>query len=247
MSRSSTSAGYDRHITIFSPEGRLYQVEYAFKAIKSAALTSIGIRGADSCVVITQKKIPDKLLDPSSVTHMFSITANIGCVMTGMIADARGQVQRARQEAAEFRYKFGYEIPVAYLAKRVADMSQVYTPHAYMRPLGVSMILIGIDEEVGPQLYMCDPAGSYVGYKACCAGQKDQETRNFLEKKFKSDPKLDADKAIKMAINALQTVLAEDFKATDIEVAVVSVKDRRFRTLRQEEIEEHLTEIAERD
>jgi len=167
--------------------------------------------------------------------------------MTGMIADARAQVQRARQEAAEFRYKFGYEIPVSYLAKRVADMSQVYTQHAYMRPLGVSMILIGIDEEVGPQLYMCDPAGSYVGYKACCAGQKDQETRNFLEKKFKSDPKLDADKTIKMAINALQTVLAEDFKAADIEVAVVTAADQRFRTLSQEEIENHLTEIAEKD
>jgi len=247
MSRASTSAGYDRHITIFSPEGRLYQVEYAFKAIKSATLTSVGIRGAESCAIITQKKIPDKLVDPSSVSHMFHITANIGCVMTGMIADARAQVQRARNEAAEFRYKFGYEIPVSYLAKRVADMSQVYTQHAYMRPLGVSMILISIDEELGPQLYMCDPAGSYVGYKACCAGQKDQETRNFLEKKFKNDPKLDADKTIKMAITALQTVLAEDFKSTDIEVGIVTSKDRRFRLLSQEEVETHLTEIAERD
>jgi len=109
------------------------------------------------------------------------------------------------------------------------------------------MILIGIDDEVGPQLYMCDPAGSYVGYKACCAGQKDQETRNFLEKKFKSDPKLDADKTVKMAINALQTVLAEDFKSTDIEVGVVTKDNRRFRLLSQEEIEGHLTEIAERD
>ena len=66
------------------------------------------------------------------------------------------------------------------------------------------MILIGMDEEVGPQLYMCDPAGSYVGYKACCAGQKDQETRNFLEKKFKSDPKLDADKTVKVVISSVE-------------------------------------------
>ena len=162
-----------RHITIFSPEGRLfqvrrtllhttnalpvktldlalacwppptrpltcislllasvcvsphYQVEYAFKAVKSVARTSLAVRGVDSVCGVTQKKVPDKLVDPSSVTSLFKITKGIGMCTTGVAADSRQLVQEARQKAADFRNKYGYECPVDYLAKVIADRFQV--------------------------------------------------------------------------------------------------------------------------
>ncbi|KAJ4821222.1 Proteasome subunit alpha type [Rhynchospora pubera] len=246
MSRG-TGAGYDRHITIFSPEGRLYQVEYAFKAVKAAGVTSIGVRGKDSVCVVTQKKVPDKLLDQTSVTHLFPITKYLGLLATGMTADARSLVSQARNEAAEFRFKWGYEMPVDVLSKWIADKAQVYTQHAYMRPLGVASMVLGIDEEKGPQLFKCDPAGHFFGHKATSAGLKEQEAINFLEKKMKNDAAFSYDETVQTAISALQSVLQEDFKATEIEVGVVAEKDPVFRVLSTEEIDEHLTAISERD
>jgi len=251
MARGS-SAGYDRHITIFSPEGRLYQVEYAFKAIKTSGLTSVGVRGADSCVVLTQRKVPDKLHDPDSVTNLYAVTDKIGLVMTGMVADARASVSRLRQEAAEFKFNNGYDVPVSYLAKRAADISQVYTQHANMRPLGIAMILIGIDVEGDtkiPQLFRCDPAGHFFGFKATSAGQKEQEANNFLEKRYKteSNPALSYDDTVQLALACMQNVLGSDLKASDIEASVVRSEALKFTRLTNDEIEAHLTALAERD
>mmetsp|Transcript_8702 Transcript_8702/g.15048 ORF Transcript_8702/g.15048 Transcript_8702/m.15048 type:complete len:248 (-) Transcript_8702:207-950(-) len=247
MSRGG--GGYDRHITIFSPEGRLFQVEYAFKAVRTCGVTSIGVRGKDCVVFVTQKKVADKLIDASSVTRLFKITKFIGMLITGIMPDAKSIVQQARQQAAEFRFKYGYECPVDYLAKVLADKAQVYTQHAYMRPLGVVSMIIGIDEENGPQLFKVDPAGYYVGYKATSVGGKETEATTVLEKKVKAKPEMTYEEAVQTAIAALQGVLSEEFKASEIEVGVVRAgfMDGSFHVLSNEEVETHLSVISERD
>ena len=266
MSRGS-SAGFDRHITIFSPEGRLYQVEYAFKPAKEG-VSAIGVRAHDGVVLVCQKKVPDKLLDASAVTHMHGITPHIGCVSTGLAADAKAQVVRTRMEAAQFKYKNGYDVPVSYLAKRVADVGQVYTQHAFMRALGVVSLFAAVDDEDGPQLFKCDPAGHYLGYKACAAGTKEQEANNFLEKRMRTAEEkakeaataagtaagtaapaqgMEMSKAIETAIIALQTVVGSDLKPMDLEVGVVTRAEPRWRQLTEEEIDKQLAAISDRD
>jgi len=244
----SRAAGYDRHITIFSPEGRLHQVEYALQAVKkNQNVTSVALRGDDCVVGVTQKKVPDKLMDKDFLTHLYNITPNIGALMTGMHPDARALVFRAREIASKFKDKNGYEIPVHYLALKLANIAQVYTQHAYMRPYGVSTMLYSMDDERGSSLYQVDPAGMYMGYKACAAGTKDQEAINALEKVMKKKLQMTEAETIQQAIGCLQAVLGMDFKPSDIEVGIVSKTRVGFARLSEEEIDGHLTAIAEKD
>lgn len=233
---------YDHHISIFSPQGRLYQMEYCFKAAQNG-LTVVAVRGKDSVAVVTQKKVPDRLVRPDSVTHMFTVSDTIGCCVTGNMADCQALIQRARYESGQWTFNNGYSMPVAVLAKRMADLAQVNTQTASMRPLAVIACFIGVDDEQGPVIYKVDCAGHYLPFKATSAGPKEQESMNFLEKRDCSE--FTPDQVAQCAITCLGQVLGSDFRGSEIEVAQVIGTNGSFNVLSEEQIEEHLNAIAD--
>jgi len=242
MSRDSN---YDHHISIFSPQGRLYQMEYAFKAAGNA-LTGIAARGGECVCVVTQKKVRDRMMDPDSITHLYSLSPKIGCCVTGgRDADSKAFVQRARHEAAKWTFDNGYPCPVAVLAQRMADLAQVRTQSASMRPLACMSLLIGVDDEVGPQVYKLDCAGHILPYKAAAIGPKEQESMNFLEKRYLEMRDDTPASIIRTAITCLGSVLGSDFRGSEIEVGIIETGKSKFRKLSETEIEDHLNAIAE--
>jgi 20S proteasome subunit alpha 1 len=242
---SARQAGYDRHISVFSPDGKLFQVEYAIKAAKASGLTAVAVRGGKTVCVAIQKKIAEKLVDETYLTSVHAVSQRIGCVTVGSQPDGVALVERSRSIAAKFQDKNGYPIPVSALAQKIADFEQTYTQHAYMRPYAVTSIFFAVDEERGPQLYKVDPAGHFSGFIACAAGAKEQEAVNALEKK-KNFASLDSFETVRAALGSLQTVAGGGFRAKDVEVAVAEVSGN-FRKLTADEIEEALTAIAEQD
>ena len=238
---------FEKLVKVFSPDGRIYQMEYAFKAIQTFGQTSVAVRGNDTVVVCTQKKVPDKLIVPDSVTNVFSLSDSRGAVLVGNMNDAKFIVQWLRNTAASFKFKNGYEIPVHVLAQKLGHYLQKYSQYAYMRPFCVNTTIVGIDEENGPQVFRVDPSGYAVGFRAVATGTKEQEAMTQLEKHWKKkEGNWDRRETIEAAIQVLQTVISSDFKASEIEIGVASVGDVRFRKLTEAEIEAHLNELADK-
>ena len=219
-------------------------MEYAFRAANSG-LTGVAVRGKDSVAVVTQKKVPDRLMMPDSVSHLFPLTRKVGCCVTGTMADCKSLVQRARYEASSWTFDHGYSAPAKVVAKRMADLAQVNTQSASMRPLAVIALIVSVDDEDGPQVFKVDCAGHYMPFFAAAAGPKEQEAMNFLEKRFPDMKEYDADQTIRTAITCLGSVLGSDFKGSEIEVAMVQGVKGQFEMLTEEQIEGHLNAIAD--
>lgn len=151
-------------------------------------------------------------------------------------------------EAANYKHELGHDIPVDFLASRLADYNQITTQKAMQRVFGVETLVAGIDVEKGPTLYKIDPAGYYYGYKGVASGVKEQDAVNFLEKEMKKNGwDLSQDDAIKLAITAMQTVIGQEFKSNDIEIGVASVTNPKFAKLNADQIEFYLNEVSKKD
>lgn len=213
----SNQANYDRAITVFSPDGRLYQVEYAREAVKRGT-TAVGVRGKNFVALLVDKRVNSKLIVPASIEKIFAIDAHLACATSGLVADARALVDRARVEAQINRVSFDEAIPVELLAKRICDVKQAYTQMGGGRPFGTSLLVAGVDA-TGPRLFETDPSGALVEYRASAVGAGRGPALELLEKEYKADLSLDA--AIALGLKALHAGTEGKFNADALEIAVV--------------------------
>lgn len=212
---SSIGTGYDLSNSVFSPDGRVFQVEYAAKAVENGG-TTIGLRCKDGFVLAVEKIITSKLLVPNTNKRIQHVDKHVGIAYSGMNPDGRHVVSRARDEAANWRDQFGQPMPVDALASNVAAYIQAYTLYNSVRPFGVSTIIGGCDSK-GPQLFMIEPNGQSWGYRGAATGRGRQAARSELEK-LDFDA-LDPEFAVKEAARIIY-LAHEDTKDKDFEIEI---------------------------
>jgi len=221
---------YDRGITIFSPDGRLFQVEYAKEAVKKGA-TALGLTYDNGVVLAATRSNSDlKVRNPEKV---FKVDDHLGLVTSGLVADGRTLVDETRNEAQKYLMTYDEEIPTSVLAKFVADRCQQFTQYGGVRPYGLSTISGGIKDGQA-EVYLTDPSGTLSEWNAVAIGKGREDTSEHLEENYDDD--LDEDEAVELAVNALKEG-EEDIELKNVELAVVNGEEE-FKRLSPEDLED---------
>ena len=235
------AAGYDRAITVFSPDGRLYQVEYAIETVRRGTL-AVGIKSKDGVVLAVEEK-PRKLQSTGLTQKIFQIDDHIGVAAAGYIPDARMQVDHARFAAQSNRLIYDEAVDVEGIAKSIADIAQQFTQYAGVRPFGVALILAGVDRN-GGEVYLTDPSGTYIAYEAVAIGSGADQVTEFLEKHYKEDISLD--EACVLAAQSIYLVSEDKVGTKHIKMAVIDHKEKRMRRVEDEDVEKYATKAKEK-
>jgi len=227
---------YDRAITVFSPDGRLFQVEYAREAVKRGT-TTVGLKFKDGVILIIDKRITSRLVEPSSIEKIFMIDDHIGCATSGLVADARALIDRARIDAQINEITYDEKIQIKTLVKRICDFKQTYTQYGGVRPFGTALLIAGVDE-TGPRLFSTDPSGALMEYKASSEGSGRSGAMAYFEENYKEN--LSSEEAIDMGIKALNKGTEGKLNPDAVEIGVVK-KDIAFHILSQEETKAYIS------
>jgi proteasome alpha subunit len=209
--------GYDRAITMFSPDGRLLQVEYAKKTV-SLGNTAIGMVCKDGLLLVTDKRIVDKLVVADTVEKIWQVDDHVMATAAGILSDARVLVERAQEKAASYRITYDSPIDVLTIVKDLANLAQYCTQSGGLRPFGVSMLIAGIDAD-GKKLFLTDPTGLFNQWKATVIGEGEEDVQAMLHKEYKDD--ITVEQGLKLAVSALKKFLGDQFSVDRVDAACI--------------------------
>jgi len=227
---------YDQIITMFSPDGRLLQVEYALEAVNRGA-TVLGVVCLEGIVLGAEERPQTELQDPNFAWKIHRVDDHIGAAVVGLVSDARILIDQARIDAQINRLTYDEPIDLEVLTKRVGDIKQLYTQHAGVRPFGASIIFGGVDK-TGNRMFATDPSGSYRAYRAVALGHGREAAEAILGEEYHEGLKLD--EAIRLVVKCLvKTIEARGEKLT-VRIAVIPSKTKRFKMLTTEEVEPYM-------
>jgi proteasome alpha subunit len=238
MQGQNQQQAYDRGTTIFSPDGRLYQVEYAREAVERGS-TSLGVRTQEGVVLVAEQQVRSPLMERSSIEKLHKVDDHIAVGSAGHVADARQLVDFARKRAQGDQLRYGEPIDVETLAEAVTDHIQEYTQTGGARPFGVALLIAGVDDGE-PRLFETDPSGTATGWSASAVGADRDAILDNLETNYRPDADLDG--GIHTALQALASV-RDAFEPSEVAISTIATETEQYRTLDDDEIEAHLDEI----
>jgi proteasome alpha subunit len=230
--------GYDRAITIFSPDGRLFQVEYAREAVKRGT-TSLGIKYKDGVILAVDKRINSRLVEEESIEKIFQIDDNMGAVTSGLVADARVLVERARIESQLNKVTYSEPIDIGILAKKICDFKQLYTQHGGVRPFGIAMLIAGVNEK--PRLFETDPSGALIEYKATAIGSGRPTAMEIFEEKYREG--MSREEAIELALTVMNEAADGKIGEKTVELALIELKTGEFKKLSSSEVKSYISKV----
>jgi proteasome alpha subunit len=230
---------YDRAITVFSPDGRLFQVEYASETVKRGA-TVLGIASPDGVVLAAEERATSKLQDPTFMWKIFQIDEHVGAAVAGLSCDAHILVDQARVYAQSNRLLYDEPIDVEILTRRIGEIKQLYTQHAGVRPFGISMLFGGLDRK-GSRLFWTDPSGAFLAYKAWAIGAGGDAANEVLEADYKETMTLDD--SVVLALKCMSKVLEDKLDAQKIRIATISAATKKFGKLSQEDVDKYIKRL----